>query len=64
MNATEYLTDGDFLTEAITNYAERATQAEERMSQMEAKFEENSPRRKCSNGPSRNNTINFSTPYT
>ena len=38
MHAVEYLTDGDFLTEAVTKYAERATQAEERMAQMEVKF--------------------------
>ena len=30
-HATEYLTDGNSLTEAVTKYAERATQAEERM---------------------------------
>ena len=40
MNAAEDLTDGDSLTEAITKYTERATQAEEHMAQMEAKFEE------------------------
>ena len=39
MNAVEDLNDGDSLTEAVTKYAKRATQAEERMAQMEAKFE-------------------------
>ena len=33
MNATEELTDGDSLTEAVTKYAERATQAKARMAQ-------------------------------
>ena len=40
MHAAEDLTDGDFLTEAVKKYAERATQAEERMAKMEAKFKE------------------------
>ena len=43
MHAVEKLTDGDFLTEAVTKYAERATQTEARMAQMEVKFKENSP---------------------
>ena len=43
MHATEDLTEGNSLTEAITKYAERATQAEERMAQMEAKFKEKYP---------------------
>ena len=40
MNATEDLADGDSLTEAVTKYAERATQAKSCMAQMEIKFEE------------------------
>ena len=40
MHAVEYLTDGDFLTEAVTKYAERATQVGERMVHMEANYEE------------------------
>ena len=40
MNTIEYHTDGDSLTKAITKYAERETQIETRMSQMEATFEE------------------------
>ena len=40
MHAMEDLTDGDSLTEAVTKYVERLTQVEDRMSQMEAKFEE------------------------
>ena len=40
MKATEDLTDGDPLTEAVTKYAEHAAQAKARMAQMEAKFEE------------------------
>ena len=40
MHATEDLNDGYLPTEAVTKYAERATQAEERMAQMEEKFEE------------------------
>ena len=43
LHATEDLTDGDLLTEAVTKCAERSMQAEERMAQMEAKFEEKSP---------------------
>ena len=43
MNNAEDLTDGDSLTEAVKKYVERATQAEERMAQMEAKFEERLP---------------------
>ena len=39
MHAAEDLTDGDYLTEAVTKHAEIPTQAEERMAQMEAKFE-------------------------
>ena len=39
MHAAEKLTDGDSMTEAVTKYVERATQAEERMAQMEAEFE-------------------------
>ena len=38
MHATEDLNDGYLPTEAVTKYAERATQAEERMAQMEEKF--------------------------
>ena len=38
MHATEDLSDGELMTEAVTKYAERDTQAEERMAQMEAKF--------------------------
>ena len=40
MHAVEDLTDGDLLAELVTKYAERATQAEERMAQMDAKSEE------------------------
>ena len=40
IHATEDLTDGDSLTVAVTKYAERSTHAEECMSQMEVKFEE------------------------
>ena len=40
IHAAEDLTDGDSLTESVTKYVERATQAEECMAQMEAKFEE------------------------
>ena len=43
MNYAEDLTDWDFLTEAVTKYANRSTQAEERMAQMEANFERKSP---------------------
>ena len=43
MHSAEDLTDGDSMTEAVKKYAEGATQAEERMVQMEAKFEEKSP---------------------
>ena len=39
MHTAEYLTDGDLLTEEVTKYAEIATQAEEKMAQMRAKFE-------------------------
>ena len=39
MHATEDLNDGNFLTEAVRKYVERATPAEERMAQVEAKFE-------------------------
>ena len=35
------LTDADSLTEAVKKYAERATQEEERMAQMEENFEGN-----------------------
>ena len=38
MHVAEDLTDGYLLTEAVTKYVERATQAEERMAQMEVKF--------------------------
>ena len=40
MHAAEDLTDGDSLTEAVTKYEDRETQAEARMVQMEAKSEE------------------------
>ena len=40
MHTTEDLTDGYFLTGAVTKYIEREMQAEERMAQMEAKIEE------------------------
>ena len=40
MNSKEELAEGDSLTEAVTKYAEIATQAEQRMAQMEANFEE------------------------
>ena len=40
MHSAEDLTNGGFLTEAVTKYVEREAQAEEQMSQMEAKFEE------------------------
>ena len=40
MHATDTNTDKDSLTEAVTNYAERATRAEANMAEMEAKFEE------------------------
>ena len=40
MNATEDLADEDSLTEAVTKYAERATQDKSRMAQIEVKFEE------------------------
>ena len=43
LHAAEDLTDGDSLTEAVKKYVERATQSEERMAQMEAKFEERLP---------------------
>ena len=39
LHAAEDLTDGYFLTEAVTKYAERETQAEERMAQMETKVQ-------------------------
>ena len=39
MHAAEDLTDGGSLTEAVTKYAERATQSEEQMAQIKAKFE-------------------------
>ena len=39
MNAAKDLTNGYSMTEAVTKYVERETQAEERMSQMEAKSE-------------------------
>ena len=42
LQATEDLTGGDLLTEVVTKYVERAAQTEERMAQMEAKFEVNS----------------------
>ena len=40
MHVTEDLIEGYSLNEAVTKYAEIAKQAEERMAQMEAKFEE------------------------
>ena len=40
MHAAEELTNGDSLTGAVTKYVKRATQTEERMAQMEVKFEE------------------------
>ena len=40
MHAAEDLTNGDLLTEAVTKYAERETQADECMAYMEAKFKE------------------------
>ena len=40
MHVAGDLTDADSLTEAVKKYAERATQAEERMTQMEVKSEE------------------------
>ena len=40
MHATEYLINEDSPMEAVTTYAERATQVEEWMAQMESKFEE------------------------
>ena len=43
LHAAEDLTDGDLLTDTVTKYAERATQTEECMAQMEEKFEEKSP---------------------
>ena len=38
MHAAEELTDGDQPTKEVTEYAERAIQAEERMAQMEEKL--------------------------
>ena len=38
MHVAEDLTDGYFLTEAVTKYADRETQVEERMAKMEEKF--------------------------
>ena len=40
INTTDTNTEEDSLTEAVTKYAERATQAEANMNKMEAKFEE------------------------
>ena len=40
MHGMEELTNGNSLTEAVKNYAERATQEKERMAQMEEKVEE------------------------
>ena len=40
MHEAEDLPDGELLTEVVTKYAERATQAEERMAHMEAKLDE------------------------
>ena len=40
MHTTDTDTEDYSLTEAVTNYAERATQAEANMAEMEAKFEE------------------------
>ena len=40
IHTTEDLADGYSLTEAVTKYAERANQAEERIAQMEAKSKE------------------------
>ena len=57
MNNAEDLTDGDSLTEAVKKYVERATQAEERMAQMEAKFEERLPLCPCRNFLIRHTTI-------
>ena len=37
MHEAEDLPDGELRTEMVTKYAERATQAEERMAQMQAK---------------------------
>ena len=39
MHDAEELTDGNSLREAVTKYAERATQEKERMAQMEEKVE-------------------------
>ena len=39
MHVAEDLMDRDLLDEAVTKYAEKVTQAEERMAQMEAKLE-------------------------
>ena len=39
MHNAEELTNGNSLTEAVTKYAEREIQEEERMAQMEEKFE-------------------------
>ena len=39
MQSAEDLNYGDLLTEAVTKYAERATQAEGKLFQMEATFE-------------------------
>ena len=40
IHTTDTTTDEDSLMEAVTKYAERATQAEANMNKMEAKFEE------------------------
>ena len=40
MHAAEDLTDGDLLMEPVKKYAERATQVEEHMAQMEENSEE------------------------
>ena len=39
MHNAEELTNGNSLTEAVTKYAQREIQEEERMAQMEEKFE-------------------------
>ena len=39
MHGTDTNTEEDSLTEAVTNYAKRATRAEANMAEMEAKFE-------------------------
>ena len=63
MQAAEDLTDGYLLTEAVTEYAERATQSKERTAQMEAKSEEKSLCCPFRNRPSLHNTRNPSPPH-